>query len=604
MAKRKLSNKDIEAEAITIVRGERQRWEVATAFITDRVNFKMRQLIRILRKNYFGIFDQPKDEFTGQEKIWYPLTEINVEAVVKNIDLDQKDIGFRAKNPKGYGFTDLIRAKVKDILSRIYFGQKLDDFERNLAIDGTAVWKTYEEDGKPKTCPVDLLNIWIDPTSPSIQQAYRFTERALMFPEEIAAMDWMNNKDVTPATGLPRVDPLYGTYGTQLSNIKMVDVWEMWGKFPEYLITGDKKDTQEVDGRIVVSGIETGHDRVHVIERNTKKDSEGNALKPYEEAWYTRVPNRWYGRGVAEKLLMLQVYANIVFNVRINRSRMSQLGLFKIRKGAGITPQMLSRLPSNGAIVLNNMEDLEQFVVQEVGATSYKDEDVFNTISERLTNAFQVATGESLPASTPATNAALQNTAAKSGFAMIKDGIGSFLERWMDRHCLPIIAKHMDAESLVRFATSDDQVKDIIDNIVNHLAIEALEVHYAHGIVPTPQELQAAMDDVRRQLLSKDDFFIEVMDKAIADNLFTQVQITNESMDVAVTLQNIISLLTAAPQYQEPLLKEAFDLMGLGQLPPAQPMPQPGQPGLQPPMQAPQMGAQQLQGLTTNAMTK
>ncbi len=105
MAKRKLSNKDIEAEAITIVRGERQRWEVATAFITDRVNFKMRQLSRILRKNHYGLFDQPKDEFTGQEKIWYPLTEINVEAVVKNIDLDQKDIGFRAKNPDGYGVT-------------------------------------------------------------------------------------------------------------------------------------------------------------------------------------------------------------------------------------------------------------------------------------------------------------------------------------------------------------------------------------------------------------------------------------------------------------------------------------------------------------------
>jgi hypothetical protein len=602
MAKRK--KLDIEAEAIQIVRGERQRWEVSTAFITDRVSFKMRQLIRILRKNYYGIFDQPKDEFTGQEKIWYPLTEINVEAVVKNIDLDQKDLGYRAKNPNGYGVTDLVRAETRDALSRMYFGQKLDDFERTLAIDGTAVWKTYEENGKAVICPVDLLNIWIDPTSPSIQQAYRFTERSLMFPEEIAAMDWMNNTDVIAAVGLPRTDPLYGTYGTQMSNVKASDVWEMWGKFPEYLITGDRNDTNEIDGRIVVSGIETGNDLVHLIERNTKTDSEGNALKPYEEAWYTRVPNRWYGRGVAEKLLTLQVYANIVFNVRINRSRMSQLGLFKIRKGAGITPQMLSRLPSNGAIVLNSMDDLEQFEIQEVGATSYKDEDVLNSISERLTNAFQVATGENMPASTPATNAALQSSAAKSGFALIKDGIGSFLERWNDRHFLPITAKNLSAKDMVRFSTDDDQVKDIVDTIVNHLAVEAMDIHYKQGVVPTPQELQMAMDDARNELLRRPDLFVGELRKVIATDLFTQVQITNESMDVGVTIQNIISLLGAAPEYRQPLIKEAFDLMGLGQLPPAQPVMPPGGPQGSPqgaPSPMGQMGAQQLQGLTTSA---
>src|ERR1700753_2687680 len=75
----------IEARAISIVRGEKQRWEVATAFVTDRVSFKMRQLIRIFRKNFYGIFDVPIDQYTGIEKTWYPLTEINVNAVVKNI---------------------------------------------------------------------------------------------------------------------------------------------------------------------------------------------------------------------------------------------------------------------------------------------------------------------------------------------------------------------------------------------------------------------------------------------------------------------------------------------------------------------------------------
>lgn len=601
------SNKDLEARAISIVKDEKIRWELATAFVTPRVNFKMRQLIRILRKNYYGVFDEPTDPMTGQEKVWYPLTEINVEAVVKNIDLDQKDIGFRAKTPDSYGITDITRAFVKDKLDKLYFGQKLDDFERSLAIDGTAVWKTIEQNGKMLILPVDILNVYIDPTTPSIQEAYRFTERSLMFPEEILAMNgWINTEGVEAnvTEGLPRTDPFWMNRTMQFnSNVKMVDVYELWGKIPKSLITGEAiDDTEEVEGRIVCSNIDSpGKERLHLIELNTKTDAEGNYLKPYEECWYTRVPNRWYGRGVAEKVLMLQVYANMVLNFRINRSRISQLGLFQIRKGSGITPQMLSRLPSNGAIVVNNMDDLQQLIVQEVGATSYTDENTINSIAERLTNAFDVVTGEAMPASTPATNASIQNTNAKSGFAMIKDTLGYFLRRWMDRHALPIFAKELDAGALVRLATDDTEMQPIIERIVAYQAGHALQKYYEHGSVPSPQELQLAMMEAMSEFKKHGEVFIKLLDKVVAEGLETEVYVTNEQMDVAVTLQNLISMLQAAPEYHDAIIKMAFDLMGLPQ--PAQPQQQPQQPqGPQPPQPGGgPMAAQQLQALTTRA---
>lgn len=596
------SEKDINAHAVAIVRGEKQRWELATAFVTENVSFKMRELVRILRKNYYGVFDIPKDPITGLEKIWYPLTEINVEAVVKNIDLDQKDINFRAKSANGYGITDITRAYVKDKLSSIYFGQKLDDFERALCIDGTAVWKTYEENGKLIVRPVDLLNVYIDPTTPSIQEAYRFTERSLMFPEEIRAMNgWMNTEEIDDnvTEGLPRTDPYWMNRSSQAnSNVKMVDVYELWGKIPKHLITGEKGDeNEEVEGHLVVSGIDSpGKERVHLIERNTKTDAEGNFLKPYEECWYTRVPNRWYGRGVAEKLLTLQIYANIVFNVRINRSRISQLGIFKIRKGAGITPQQLARLPSNGAVVLNSMDDLEQLVMQEVGPTSYKDEDVVNQLSERLTNAFEVVTGESLPASTPATNAAIQNQNAKTGFSMIKDGIGGFLERWMDRHALPIMAKQLTPKQVVRLASDDDTFKQLVDRIVTYKAQEALDRAYANGYVPSDLELQQAMDAARERL-AKTDQFITLTRQIIADQLETKVFVTNEEMDVGVTVQNLISMINVAPEFREAIVKQTFDLLGL-------PVPKAQAPALQPPGAQPGPALPQLAGLPAQQMTQ
>lgn len=586
---KRVANADIEARAIGIVRSEKQRWEVATAFVTDRVSFKMRQLIRICRKNYYGIFDNPIDQMTNLEKVWYPLTEINVEAVVKNIDIDQKDINFRSRTADGQWMTELTRAHVRDKLSEMFFGQMLDDAERMMAIDGTVVWKTYEEYGKLQNRMVDLLNIYIDPTSPSIQAAYRFTERALMFPEEIAAMNgWRNTADIKPVEGLPRVDPYFMNQASQVnSNVKMQDVYECWGKIPLSLITGlVADDTTEVDGHLVVSGLDSsGNPRCHLIELNNKKDRTGLAIKPYEEAWYTRVPNRWYGRGIAEKLLTMQIYANLVFNFRINRSRISQLGLFKAKKGAGITPQMLSRLPSNGVVVLNNLEDLEQLVVQDVSQTSYTDEEVINTLSERLTNAFDVTTGENMPASTPATNAAIQNQNAKSGFSVIKDGFGLFIERWMNRHALPILAKELTTDEIVRITSDVDGYAQIVERVVMNQALKALEKSWNEDkYLPSPQEITSEIQSATEKL-QKSHMFVTLVQDIMAERLDTIVYVTNEEMDVAITVQNLINMMSVAPEYHDDLVRQTFDLLGLP--PPKKPQQQ-AQPQGQP--QPPQAG--------------
>lgn len=601
-------NTDIAARAIGIVRGEKQRWEVATAFVTDRVSFKMRQLIRICRKNFYGIFDVPVDQYTGLEKTWYPLTEMYVRAVVKNIDLDEKDISFRSKTPEGREITDITRAAVKDKLSKMYFGQKLDDFERDLAIDGTAVWKTYEEQGKLIVRPIDLLNIYIDPTTPSIQEAYRFTERTMLFPDEIRGMTgWMNteNLDYNIPEGIPRVDPYWGNRATGVnSNVRMWDVYELWGMIPESLITGRyTDDAKEVPGHIVVSGIDSpGREKVHLIERNIKVDTEGQSLKPYEECWYQRVPNRWYGRGIAEQLLSLQIYANIIFNVRINKSRISQLGVFKMKKGSGVTPQMLARLPANGVVTLNNLDDLEAMVIPDISESSYKDEEVITNITEKLTNAFSVATGENLPTSTSATEAGIQAASVKSGFSLIKDSIGGFFKRWMDRHALPIIAKELTIGQVVRITGDDETFKELVDRVVMHKAHDALDESFAKGYLPSPQEMQMAMDSAREKLLKGDMFFTLTKD-IIAKELETEIDITNEEMDKSVTVQNLLTLAQVAPQYADQIAQMTTELMGLS------PFKTPQQPQLPPnaqngPQGAPQPQGQQAQQIQTNALVR
>ena len=606
ISKKKIQT-DIEALAINIVNKERVNWEDAVCWVTEKVGFRMRELIRTVRKNYFGIYDEPSDPTTNRDKIWIPLSRVLVEDVVKNIDLDQKDLQFRAANPNGGPITDVTRAYVKDTLDKMFFGETLDTTERNMAIDGTVVWKTWKENGQLTRTDVDLLHIYIDPAEKSIQSAFRFTERALMTPDEIASMSgWMNTKGITGSQNLSKNDIRVGSQSVTgiPTTGRFVDVWECWGKFPMSLLNGDMSDDNYFDGHIIVSGLDAGDKRVHLIERNTNVDRYGNALKPYEEARLATINGRWYGLGIVERVLALQEWQNTVVNHRINKSYISQLGLFKVRKGAGITPQQLAKLPSNGAITVQQMDDIDNFNITPVDPTSYKDEDVITGWAQKVTQAYPVSTGEPLPASQTATGASIESASAKSGYSLMKDGLTFFLQRWMDRHALPIIASTINIDDIVRITGDEDSFKALAERIVVNMAMDKLDELNKIGVTPTPEEVRAEMDIQIAKLAKQPNLFVTLTRKIIAEDLDTIFYITNEDGDTAVTVANLMSMLKLTPQYSDDMIRQIFDLMGLD-MPKvnAQPTQQQMQQGQQMQQAAPQqaINPSSLQQMTTNA---
>lgn len=574
----------------------------------------MRNLIRTLRKNFWGVFDVQTDPTTGRQKVWIPLTESFVDSVVKNIDLDTKDINFRAKHPKAYGLTAVVRSLVKNALDKMNFGEYLDEFEKTLAIDGTAVWKTIEskdDDGKcVEILPVDLLNIYIDPTARSIQEAYRFTERSLMDVDDVRGMSgWLNTKDVQGSVGLPRSDATFNMQA--FSTSKYVDVYELWGKIPKSLITGNADDKEEVDGHIIASGLDrAGQEHIHLVETYS-------GLKPYEEAWYSRVPGRWYGRGVAEKLLMLQLWVNTVVNIRINRAMVSQLGLFKIRKGSGVTPQMLSRLSANGAIVVNNMDDLEQVAMTEASQASYKDEDVILNWARQTTSNYEAVTGETLPASTTATIGSLQARSASSQFVLIKEQIGMFLQRWVKNQALPILISNLKPSTLVRMGLDADALTDWDSNLVNQELYAQLDAIGDAGLFVDPMQIEQERLRALASLTAQGkDRFVELLTTFNPTDYDTEVFITNEEFDKGVMVTNLTTQLQTLPALAGTgldipslvtnIMRESWDLMGLDatQIKAPQQTMQPQQAGVAgaPPPGAPPVATQQNVMTSANTM--
>lgn len=606
-----LTEVDIGKEAIELVRSEWKAYENALVFVTDKVAFNIRFLIKTLRKNYWGIFDSEKDPVSGQKLTWIPLTEWIVDTFVKNSDRDQKDIRVRAKKMSYVGLSMLIRNLLENWMNVNIFGEEIDETERQLGIDGSQIKKVFkgydDETGKPKVImdDVDILNAYFDFTSKSIDAAPRFTERALKFPESAKEMDgWKNTENLQGTTTLHPTDTNLqaGTAPSSPKGAKMLDFWEMWGKMPKYLITGKKADVEQIDGHIVVSGLQAraGEAKWHLIETNP------GGKKPYEECHTKRIKGRWLSRGPAESVMMIQGWLNMIVNIRKIRASVSQLGIFKIKKGSGTSPQNMSRLAANGFITVNSMDDIEQFVINEASEGSYKDEQVGIDWAQKVTSSYESVTGEQTPASKSATGIVIENKAAGSTFTMYKKAIGFFFTRLINRHILPIMQEMLTEGEVVRLSGSPEELANYDEAVITCLAYnqiaDELDKAKKSGkkVMYDTAQISAEIEKAKAKYkkLGKDRWMeLAKVDLTKHD---IDVYVGDEKFDAEVMANNLTKILALVPQYQDVVVKEVFDIMGLdsSKIPDRPPVPAVGAPANP---AVPAGGGANLQQLVTNA---
>lgn len=580
---------DRDRLAVSTLQNFIQSLEKQVVFVTEKVAVDVRDLIRTLRKNYWGVYDNPIDK-AGRTKLWQALTEFVCDQHAIKSDLDAKDISWRAKHPEFVADAELARPVTQSYLADTNFGEDMDYSAMYRAIDGTVVWKVWEEkiegDYVPQRRIVDLLNFYIDPTARSIAESPIIAERTLMTVNEIAAMTGWANTDLENLTADDsNRNDRENKNGTTDFGYAMRDVWEVWGLLPP-AIFGEKGG--DVQGRMVISGLDSGNPAVHLIEKNTKKLKGAKfAYKPYEEMWAQRVPGRWYGKGPAEKVVELQKYVNLLLNTRVTRHTLSQMGIWKVRENSGITQKSIAGIAANGVVKVRDMADIEQVVVSEARST-YSDEDRAMDWARKITGVAESLTGESLPASTPATNAALAAQGAQDFFSNQKERDGHFYRRLFARHIWPVLAKNIDKGYIARFFRADRKWSELLERVAVNKVTEAMEKLAADTRqVPTPEQVSAAIAQAKRDLEASGQLFVTAVGK-VTDDLEATIEATNESMDVAVTIDKLFKAAELLPNSADYLIRQALDVLGVAQPPANVSQPQapqmPGQmPGQLPP---------------------
>jgi hypothetical protein len=563
---------DEEKEALGLLRDEIDDWKNGDIDITDSVSYTMRDEIKDARKNYYGKFDAETDTSTGLEKIFVPLTEWSVESMIKNIDLDTKDIMIKAPTQDKIGTAEVLRLIVQNFLKRVNFGESLNDIQRRTVIDGTAivkVIKSYSDEYKryiPDIRIVDFLNFYIDPAARNIQDASAVIEKNVVTMDEFYSMaskgKWNNVKLASPINER-RFDADSAATGFSVSEVPIIEVYERWGKIDKSWVTKKEEDEDKwVDGIIIASGMETdGTPVIHKIAFNKKK------IKPYEECWMRKTPARWAGRGIPEQLRGLQLYVNSTVNIRRNNALLIQNGIFKIRKGAGITQQNLTALKAGGAIPVDNMEDIEELRTGDIKASSYQDEQAIYALADRVAGTRELPTNDSMAPTT----AVIQERDVKSAANMIQENVGFFLTRLFKRHIIPLIIESLEDRETLRITGDPETIKVFDDNIINYFVNNAVIDYYKRtGIYPTQQEIDLQKELARKKFQKMgSDRFIEIWKENFDVDYDADIVITEDTIDKAVVAKQLTDLLLVATKMPGTNLdiaaiqRQILDVLGL-----------------------------------------
>jgi len=541
-----------ESQILSIIENEKNAWEDGSVWVTDRVQMVMKNVIKKARKNYFGIFNNDTDPATGRKKLFIPLTEWTVETVVKNIDLDTKDIKAMAKNGD-YKTSALFRLILRHVLDDVRFGSILNKLLRMVGIDGTSILKAYLDTvkgkKKVKIRVIDSLNLISDPSAETLDDSSGIIERNILTLPEFSAYKFKNSEYVTGETTLERTG--FDRVGETRSEIPYVEVIERYGYLENKLI-GEPGDGYTYC-LVIISGLGSNA-IVHEIRKV--------ATHPYQEFKFKEVLNRFHGRGIGEMLFSVQAYVNEIINTRLNTNRVAQMGLWEIR--GNITPQQLKKLFQTSAIKTNQEGDITRLDTKGVDATSYQDEQNAYAWGQRVT---QAQREDEVSANKPATNALIEERGSNKAYELVMEGIMLNMSKFIEEKVVPLINQTLTDKEVLNITGDPGELMKIQEPFVRNAVYSKLVEQYGTNIPLTPEEILLQIDTINKRLAESGSmrtmqYAKKVFNTEYAINIEPKDEQINSTI-MANQLVQVIGILSGAGVSTIEPLKELFELMGL-----------------------------------------
>jgi len=516
------------------------------------------------------------NQFEGDvDGIFHNIVNYRRDAIARFLDIDTKDIRLLPTNPKSVYSTLFLEEELKHWLKKNKFAMLLNDMATELATYGSCVLRKTQSGAEI----VDLRRLFIDPSVTDILDSRFITIKHILSPSELKE----KTKDGWDAKAIDRIieavqeqesdspesyedDQVNGGTG----GVPLIEVYERYGELT----------TEEAEA----CGIDVDKDldfvRAHTIVAephriDLKRDDHGNQYEeelgeilyakqwrgeyPFRDVHYAKTQGRWLGVGVIESLFPAQERINEVENQKRVSMELSSIHLFQTT-GDSVIRNVLTDL-SNGDLIVSK-QGITPVVNEERNLQAFQTEhDNWNVLADRISFANDVVTGGAIPASTPATNAVIQNTNSISVFLFKRQNFALFLQEFFNELVLPQVLKDLSAEHILRY-TGDPAQLDVIDDtyVKSEVATAVLEA----GRPLSAEEIQAVEFRTKDRLSRTGNVrFLKIKENLYKDLEFEfDILITNEQENTQILSQNTFSLLQTlanAPQLMDdPVFKTLF----------------------------------------------
>ena len=574
------------AELETGLKGQIER-EINT-YLTGTVSigeneFSQAKLVRRVSLFENHIYPTGKFDSQGNYKFWFDIQTPRIDAEVKNIDFDTKNIEAYSDRKKDALPNLIVNLKLKEWLRENGQSEELNSSIEEGSAWGNVLWKrvkgAYER--------VDLKNLFI-----INQTARTIDETPVIERHQLNQSDLRAKKEVWKYVDEALKDCKSDSYSSTLDNqgtettVPYYDIFERNG---EVCV----KDLKDANGEKVEKGDEDRYVLARVIGIGTKGIGASNSINIkyilfadelsgkmsdiYKEYHRGRYKGRWWREGLIELLFDCQVRANQIGNQLAQGLEWASKTVFSSDDKL-IVQNILTDL-TNGDLIQG--KNLRQVEVRMTGMDQLiADWNRNLELANEICNSREIVMGEATPGQ-PFRLGALLNQNANKLFDFLREKLAIPFSEIFEQWVIPKLVKELKAKEILRLTGDSEILNRIQQMVVDDWYIKNLIVIGPHS----PEMAQELKDNQLEELKKQPTLLMEGLKEVFEDyKPNVSVVITGENSRLPEDLQTLATFiqLEQDPVRRQALIEKAMkmkgiDAEGLPKSPPMQPM-QPMQP--------------------------
>lgn len=524
--------------------------------IVDGCSFNQYSTIKRIHLYHNAKFENPT-YFDGREKLFFDVSRYRCEVASKTLNFDTKDIRLWPMNPTSEIGTFLLEKELALWLKKSEFGKLLNRIAEEAPVYGTAIIRKT----KKGASLVDLRRVAMDPTVETIGESRFVTIKHYLTEAELRkkkADGW----DADAIDGLleskatAQEKPAYedGTGARKKGKSPYFAVYERFGEVKKSELTGKEKDKDAVRSLFIVAepygGSKSDGDGIILFK------SEWSGDYPFRDFHYSKIKGRYLGLGVVEELFQIQERQNELANQKRISMEISSMHVFQTPGKSTALRNLLTDLRNGDVLATGVNGAITPITTEERNLPAFGEEEKkYDALADRLTFSYDAVRGESLPASTPVTNAVMQNANANSVFAFKRENLGLTLQSFFNGVVAPQLVRDMSASHILRFMGGVDDLGKL-DGLVAKTAARNAAAESLLAGRPMSSEEQSALESEISDSLKKrgQARFLELAEGFYKDLEFEfDFMVINEQENVAGMAQNLFQLVTALAQNPQAL---------------------------------------------------